>query len=174
MLICIAKEVHLDTITSWFRRLVNFKFTFPVISYKSFVNANSARWHIQKVSSFLQVLYQESNRYVLLIEWNGAFSTGIFSMSPGPVIKSENIINPESINSYIFIYIYIYIHVFVNNIVYIKLTPQHTPSSLTTLFIYKYIYILIMRSHYYVKQGKALLLYDVVPDEGIYGDEFRP
>ena len=137
MLICIAKEVHLDTITSWFRRLVNFKFTFPVISYKPFVNANSARWHIQKVSSFLQVLYQESNRYVLLIEWNGAFSTGIFSMSPGPVIKCENIINPESINSYI----YIYINVFVNNIVYIKLTPQHTPSSLTTLFIYKYIYI---------------------------------
>ena len=135
MLICIAKEVHLDTITSWFRRLVNFKFTFPVISYKPFVNANSARWHIQKVSSFLQVLYQESNRYVLLIEWNGAFSTGIFSISPGPVIKSENIINPESINSYIYIY------VFVNNIVYIKLTPQHTPSSLTTLFIYKYIYI---------------------------------
>ena len=130
VLICIAKEVHLDTITSWFRRLVNFKFTFPVISYKPFVNANSARWHIQKVSSFLQVLYQESNRYVLLIEWNGAFSTGIFSMSPGPVIKSENIINPESINSYI------YIHVFVNNIVYIKLTPQHTPLSLTTLFIY--------------------------------------
>ena len=38
-----------------------------------------------------------------------------------------------------YIYIYIYIHVFVNNIVYIKLTPQHTPSSLTTLFIYKYI-----------------------------------
>ena len=31
-------------------------------------------------------------------------------------------------------------HVFVNNIVYIKLTPQHTPSSLTTLFIYKYIH----------------------------------
>ena len=108
VLICIAKEVHLDTITSWFRRLVNFKFTFPVISCKPFINANSARWHIQKVSSFLQMLYQESNRYVLLIEWNGAFSTGIFSMSPGPVIKSENIINPESINSYIYIYIYIY------------------------------------------------------------------
>ena len=104
VLICIAKEVHLDTITSWFRKLVDFKFTFPVISYKPFVNANSARWHIQKVSSFLQVLYQESNRYVLLIEWNGAFSSGISSMSPGPVIKSENIINPENINSYIYIY----------------------------------------------------------------------